>query len=80
MMYVCMVARQMNGTGCLLGSEPLSAGQQIPFLCFRLLNSVVCTASNCGTIDYRLDLVENIIPVTVYGHYLTTAVVYIVVT
>jgi hypothetical protein len=29
MMY--MVARQMQGTGCLLGNEPLLTGQYIPW-------------------------------------------------
>jgi hypothetical protein len=38
MMYEYMVARQMHGTGCLLGNELLLVGQYILCLCFRLFD------------------------------------------
>jgi hypothetical protein len=38
MAYAYVVARQMQGTGCLLGNEPLLVGHYVPCLCFRLFH------------------------------------------
>jgi hypothetical protein len=43
-------------------------------------NSSPNSSSVVASRGYRMDIVENIIPVTLYGHYLATAIVHRVVT